>query len=278
MIAKALLVAAFAATALTAPALAQTSSVPPGTPAKVVPLLPQMEMGTWTLDEPGCFGPFWGCYTSQETYIEGEQPRIPFPMKPELAARFKEIQDALGRGESIFDPDAQCHPSGMPSRLRGNFKWAFMPDRMIHLMGGAEYRMIHMDGRAIPDQDPVEYTYNGYSVGKWDGDTLVVETRNIRGPDTQISPHIPKSDNFWIIERYTPLNADRMAYEIQMKDEDNWTGVFTEKYHLKRNPTGDLGPQTPCIPGDGQRYAVDPATGVLNMTGPGGEPLEIAEP
>ncbi len=263
--AKTLVIGALAAAALTGSALAQAAGVPKGTPAKVVSLLAQMETGNWTIDSPGCFD-------------EGEQPRIPFPMKPELRARFKEIQDALKEGNSIFDPDTQCYPAGMPSRGRGAFKWAFTPDRLIHLMGGAEYRTIYMDGRKIPEHDPAEYTYNGYSVGHWEGDTLVIETRNIMGPNTQISPHIPKSENFWIIERYTPLSADRMAFEINMKDEDLWDGVYVEKYHLKRNPVGELGPQQPCIVGDGQRYQFDAETGILQMTGPGGEPLEKAEP
>jgi hypothetical protein len=245
----------------------------------VAAMTPQFEKGTWGLLQPGCFLPFFNCYTSQETYIDGEVPKTPFPLNPEWAADFKRIQDALKEGLSVFDPDALCHPAGIPYKLRsGNFTFSFQENRIYVIWGGLlDYRVIHMDGRKIPTVDPVMYTYNGYSVGRWEGNTLVVETRNLRGADTQIGPHVPKSDNFWVVERYTPVSTELMDFEITMKDEDRWTAPYTEKYQIRRNPEGELTPQSACISGAGQRYEPDPVTGAMTMTGPGGVALEQAE-
>ena len=56
------------------------------------------------------------------------------------------------------------------------------------------------------------------------------------------------------------------------------TAVFTQKWQYKRNATAEPGPQQPCVSGDGQRYLPNAATGVLEMTGPGGAALEQVEP
>lgn len=247
-------------------------------PAAVVSMINTLETGTWSVDEPGCFGFFFNCYESQATYVDGEIPKHPFPLKPEFAAEFKKIQASLATGVSVFDPDAQCYPAGMPGKARTTFKLVFQTDRIFFLYGGAEFRTVYMDGRKFPEQDPAEYTFNGYSIGKWDGDTLVVETRNLVGPNTQIPPNVPKSDNFWIIERFKPVSGDVFDYSITMKDEDRWTSQYVQKYRWTRTASGDLGPQQPCISGEGQRYVPNPVTGALELTGPGGMALEKAEP
>ncbi len=189
--------AAVGALSAVAPAQAQVTRTAHA-PAKVIGLIPQIETGMWSVYEPGCFGPFFACYVSQETYIDGEIPKNPFPLKPQYAAEFAKIQGALKEGKSLFDPDAQCYPSGVPTRMRQAFRMVFMPDSIILLQGGAEYRTVWMDGRKIEQMDPALYTFNGTSVGHWEGETLVIDTRNIVGPNTQLAPHIPKSDNFWI--------------------------------------------------------------------------------
>lgn len=249
-----------------------------GAPAAVAPRISAWETGVWTTYDPGCFGPYYSCYSSQEAYNEGEIPKHPLPLKPEYAAEFKRIQDALKDGVSLFDPDALCHPSGVPYMIRSPFKMAVQTDRIYFLYGGSQQiRTIYMDGRAFPELDPAQYTYNGYSVGRWEANTLVVETRNIRGPDTAIGPHVPKSDNFWVTERYTPVSDAAFDFQITMMDEDRWTGPLTQTYQVRRNADADLAPQTACISGAGQRYQPDPDTGELLLTGPGGQALEKAE-
>jgi hypothetical protein len=85
------------------------------------------------------------------------------------------------------------------------------------------------------------------------------------------------SNNFWVKEVWKPVSADEIETQVTMMDVDNWTRPHTETWHYARNAEGDIGPQTVCINGEGQRYFEDPGTGAYELSGPGGKPLEKAE-
>ncbi len=258
-------------------AVAQTALEVPET---VAPLLADWVQGTWAFQTAeGCFNAYYSCYESQEAYNAGIEPKYPLPLNEEARAYHNEVVKALGEGRSIFDPDSQCYPQGMPGRARSGFKFVPGPtgDRIYLILNGAEFRTIWMDGREMPERKPHEYTYNGDSIGHWEGDTLVIETRNITGPNTAIPPNTPKSDNFWVVERWTPVSGDEITAEITFKDEERFTDSYTETFTVKRNPEGETGAQPrACIMGDGQRYYAA-EDGTLELTGPGGAPLEKAE-
>ena len=80
---------------------------------------------------------------------------------------------------------------------------------MIH-----ETRLVYLDGRAPP---PPQVQFDlGYSVGHWDGDTLVIETSNFR-PGMSAGP-APNSDQMHITERLTPMGPDQIRYEAWISD------------------------------------------------------------
>ena len=74
------------------------------------------------------------------------------------------------------DPEANCLPTGIPRQAPYPWRILQTPTHMFFLFEGNihSYRQIFLDGRPHPD-DP-DPTWYGHSVGKWDGDTLVVET------------------------------------------------------------------------------------------------------
>ncbi|MGC4028457.1 MAG: hypothetical protein QM696_06275 [Steroidobacteraceae bacterium] len=257
---------------------AQATKVIPTIPKQYAQWLSAWETGTWQVMYGGCVDVYWGCFKSQNSYNAGELPRWPLPLNAEAAAANKVVVDALGQGKSLFDPDSQCYPLGMPNRARSSFKFVAQPDRFYLILSGNEFRTIWMDGRPMPKRDPVDYSYNGDSIGHWENGTLVIETRNIVGENTAIAPNVPKSDNFWVIERWTPISADRIDLNVTFKDEERFTAPYSETLQLKRNPTGETPPQPmACIPGVGQRYQPNPETGELELSGPGMAPLEQAE-
>ncbi|AEQ50187.1 hypothetical protein [Pelagibacterium halotolerans] len=276
-----LLSIAVLALAPSAGALAQSDRALEAVPEAFAEVLPQWVEGTWGFVHPeGCFRFYWGCYGSQEDYNAGIEPKNPFPLTEEARAFHEEVIANLNEGRSIFDPNALCYPSGMPDIARSNFKLAPGPtgDRWYLVLNGNEFRTIWLDGREMPDVEPYDYTFYGDSVGHFEGDTLVIETRNMVGENTAISPNTPKSDNFWVIERWTPVSADEFTAEITFMDEERFTEPFTETYQVRRNAGGETGrPSDPCITGVGQRYIPDPETGEQLLTGPGGMALEFAE-
>jgi len=150
-----------------------------------------------------------------------------------------------------FDSWDRCITRGMPSsmmpyRYNGGFRIWQAPGvvvfdlEMIH-----DTRVIFTDGR--PPLPPVHKHYMGDSRGRWDGNTLVVETTNYRGglaPMINLavvgSPagnRFPQSDQMKTTERITRLNADMWLYEIKTEDPVILTRPFTVRYPMRNDPT-----------------------------------------
>jgi hypothetical protein len=78
------------------------------------------------------------------------------------------------------------------------------------------YRQIHLDGRPLPDEP--QPSFNGYSVGKWEGDTLVVETRGFKDGLWLDANGDPLTDSARVIERYRRVNFGTMQIELTVDD------------------------------------------------------------
>jgi len=88
---------------------------------------------------------------------------------------------------------------------------------------GHTYREIWMDGQALPkDPDP---SYFGYSVGRWEGDTLVVETVGFN--DQTVINGMPHSDAAHLVERYTRPNLDTLELTFTADDPKAYTKPWT---------------------------------------------------
>ena len=103
------------------------------------------------------------------------------PLGPEGAALYRERSDNLGRGR----PSEQCLPHGIPDAMLygGPMKIVQTENLSIILFEAfTNYRQIHTDGRSFPQNDP-QPTWFGYSIGRWDGDTFVVEDYRVQRQD-----------------------------------------------------------------------------------------------
>lgn len=95
-----------------------------------------------------------------------------------------------------------------------------------------QIRHIYTDGRKLPpDPDP---TFHGTSVGRWEGDTLVVDTVGF-SPITQIASGVPHSDRMRIAERFRLTDPDTMSIETTIIDPEALTTPFTSSRTLKRH-------------------------------------------
>jgi hypothetical protein len=108
---------------------------------------------------------------------------------------------------------------------------------MIH-----DSRIIHMDGKAPPPKHVTNYM--GYSRGRWEGNTLVVETTNIRkgtSPLNMATIGAPAnntlvlSDKAKVIERFTLANKDTLVYDMTYIDPEVFTAPFTTRMEIPRN-------------------------------------------
>jgi len=146
------------------------------------------------------------------------------PYQPWAEKLFDERHAAL----SIDDPHVRCLPDNPPRSwtLPHMTKAIHQPKLLVLLYEvNAMYRQIFLDGRPFPaDMTP---SWNGYSVGHWEGDTLVVETRGFRNDlwiDTWGSP---MSDVAKMTERFRRPNFGTLEIELTIDDPKVYTKAFT---------------------------------------------------
>jgi hypothetical protein len=107
--------------------------------------------------------------------------------------------------------------------------YVVLRNEMIH-----ESRIVPLDGR--PGLPPVFKSYMGDSRGRWDGDTLVVQTTNLNGVNgLQANGQVMlPSDAVVFVERFTRTGPDTLQYEVTITDPRTWTAPFTVSFPLRR--------------------------------------------
>ena len=150
----------------------------------------------------------------------------PAPYKPELAARVLESFNQRG----IDDPAGLCLPLGVPRlALVGLFPIQIVqtPTQIVILHEYMSvFRVIPFNAEHPPDIVP---TYMGDSVGRWDGDTLVVDTIGFNDKGWLTGTGTFHSDALHVTERYTRVDKDQINYEVTMEDPNVLTKPWTIK-------------------------------------------------
>jgi hypothetical protein len=151
----------------------------------------------------------------------------PPPLTPEYAEMYAKTKAARAAGQVVADPTGMCLPPGMP-RLMANpypFEILHTPGRVTLIFTADSHtRRIFTDGRGHPeDLDP---TFNGHSIGRWEGDTLVVETIGLRDDTDLQSTGLPKSGELRVIERIRLIGPNKLENEITMIDPIAFTAPF----------------------------------------------------
>ncbi len=127
-----------------------------------------------------------------------------------------------------ISPNAFCLPQGPRLGGANPFKLIQSPKTIVALIEDIfVYRQIHMDGRARPkDADP---TWMGYSIGHWEGETLVVETANMN--DKSWLPfNRPHKESIVVTERLRRPDEGHLEYEFIVNDPQTFTKPWSVKY------------------------------------------------
>jgi hypothetical protein len=132
--------------------------------------------------------------------------------------------------EQGLDPNVHCMPRDAPRIWTDDYyKRVFqLPDRVLILTErNMQYRQIFTDGRAVPkDTNP---TWNGYSTGHWEGDTLVVKTTGFRDDLWLDAAGNPLTEQATMIERIRRPNFGNLEVEITISDPKAYTEPWTVK-------------------------------------------------
>ena len=139
------------------------------------------------------------------------------------------------------NPDAHCLPMGfMQFHEHPQFRKIIEAPGVIIIMYEANYglRQIFMDGRSLP-KDPEPWWY-GYSVGKWEGDTLVVDTIGFTDDIWLDINGNPLTSAGKVTERFRRLNYGTLEIEITVDDPKAYTRPWTVKVSQRIAPDTEL--------------------------------------
>jgi hypothetical protein len=134
------------------------------------------------------------------------------------------------------NPDANCMPMGfLQFHQQPQPRKIIQTPQMILIEYEANYglRHIYLDGRKLPPQGEPQPWWYGYSVGHWEGDTLVVETNNLRGAEDSVYDGwldvngSPYSQQAKFTERFRRLNYGHLQIDVTLEDSKAYTKPFT---------------------------------------------------
>ncbi|HXP88135.1 MAG TPA: hypothetical protein VN841_25620 [Bryobacteraceae bacterium] len=165
--------------------------------------------------------------------------------KPEEAPiRFGAAKIAQGRFENfgIENPTTQCLPGGVPfgGLLPFPNKFIQTPGVIVILQeaDGAE-RQIFTDGRKHTAEP--QPSWMGYSVGKWEGDALIVDTVGFNDKGWLDAFGHPRSEALRVQERYRRRDFGHLDVQVTLDDPKMYTRPFSIKYTLDLVPNTDIG-------------------------------------
>jgi hypothetical protein len=132
------------------------------------------------------------------------------------------------------DPTAHCFVAGVPRSMYIPAPVHILqpPGYVVLLFERMSWRTIALDGRQhIPDTIRL---WQGDSIGRWDGDTLVVDTRNLNGKTwlNEVGDIVSHAET--VEERFTPVNADLITYRATVTDPVVYTRPWTIELPLNR--------------------------------------------
>jgi hypothetical protein len=148
----------------------------------------------------------------------GGPPHLRQPYATAYKAYLRHEAKMLAEGRQVLSASSQCLPEGTPTQMGAVLPIQILqaPNEVVVL---AEFlvqtRRIYLNVK-MPPIDKISPSYGGYSVGHWEGDTLVVRTRGVRQDTTFFN--FPHSRNMLITERLRRTAPDRLEDRVKIED------------------------------------------------------------
>ena len=165
-----------------------------------------------------------------------EFPKVPF--QPWAQALY------VARQADELEPHTRCHPSGVARQFLTPYGVEFVEFPELQRLyifdegGPHTFRTVYMDGRSHPKN--LEASYYGHSVGRWEGDTLVVDTIGFNERFWLDRRGLPHTDQMHTVERFTRTGLSGMKYEVTVDDPGAYTAPWTGWFYLNFQPDQEL--------------------------------------
>jgi hypothetical protein len=192
-----------------------------------------------------------------------------FKLTPEAQVHYDRGVKALKDGGVYRDDIGQCWPAGLPLIMTRVWPIAViqLPTAIYmisHFMNSV--RIIYLDGRPHTDPDIVVRSFNGESIGRWEGDTLVVDTKYFPGHHhwlDQGGASVPASEDLHIVERLRMAGDGRLDIEYTMTDPKNWEGEWKMTKTFRRRDDTDI-TEVQCLPDLNDRLPATRSKAIVN--------------
>jgi Family of unknown function (DUF6152) len=164
------------------------------------------------------------------------------PMQPWAKAVYLHRQRTLLKD----DPITRCMPPGGPRQFQMPNGVQFIEQRelgrLLVLMGGGNrnWRVIYTDGRPQGQAAEVVLTYYGNSVGRWDKDTLVVDSIGYNERFWFTNGGLPHTEALHLVERFSRTDLNTLRYEVTVDDPRTYTRPWTGGWTLQWVPGEDI--------------------------------------
>ena len=133
-----------------------------------------------------------------------------------------------------YDPEGFCLPPGGPRSMATPYPAEIVQsnDRILIVFegGGHVWREIHMDGRDHPED--VNPTYFGHSIGKWEGDTLVIDTIGYNEKTWLDYSGTMHTDQLHTIEYITRPMQEKLHYKVTIDDPGAFNAPWTAEWDI----------------------------------------------
>jgi hypothetical protein len=171
--------------------------------------------------------------------VENFQPRIfpngGAPFTPWAEAKFKATDPQTN------DPNLACLPMGIPRFMIAvpyPMEILQMPTRVVIIHEGPQaMRQIYMNRQHPKDLDP---TYSGDAIGKWEGDTLVVDTIGFNDKTWVDGAGLPHSEALHVVERIRRADHETLVDDITVEDPMAYTKPLTNRQVYKLKPGWEI--------------------------------------
>jgi hypothetical protein len=224
--------AGLAASALVASRASQAAA-PASSPAAAFAALPDWT-GIWTSAGTTLFEQKNGARVNANDPSARDFP----PYKPQWEAAYEKFLNEVVKTGKFSDPLSLGYPGGMirmMSPARG-LQFVLRPEQAWIIYERPDVRYIYTDGRPFPPKDELWPTFEGYSIGHWQGDTLVIETRSIRGGIPIDRSGACLSDEAQLVERIRKIDDHTLQSDITIEDPIALMGPWkvTKRYNKRR--------------------------------------------
>jgi len=158
--------------------------------------------------------------------VEGDG-KIPY--KPEAL----KVKQENGANWIDRDPELKCYLPGIPRAMYMPYPFQIVQStNKVHMAFEftSTARTIHLD----EVEGPPDFTYMGHSVGKWEGDTLVVDVTEFNGKNWFDRAGNYHSEALHLTERFTPIHKDAVQYEVTIEDPNVFTAPWKISMPLYR--------------------------------------------